>query len=148
MLLHSWNRDQLLERSLKAEQLTMTRLASAMSKVPRHQAGCCASSFLQLLKQNLFCFTARLDVMLQVWDNGRDQREDGCFPSLQYKEHPLCTISLVHYGWNSKRAWPQHVGLLQSHILKATYPLADGYMPCIVEVWKTAGCVISVTFSR
>lgn len=91
---------------------------------------------LQLFKQNLFCFTlaARLGVMLQVWDNGRDQREQGRFPSLQYEEHPLCTISLVHYDWNSKRAWPQHVGLLQSHILTATYPLADGYMPCIIKV--------------
>lgn len=84
MLLHSWNMDLLFELRLKAEQLTLTRLASAMSKAPHHQTGRCTSSFLQLFQQNLFWFTlaARLDVMLQVWDNGRDQREEGRFPSL------------------------------------------------------------------
>ncbi len=73
-------------------------------------------SLLQLFKQNLFWFTlaVRLDVMLQVWDNGRDQREEGRFPSLQLKEHPLLIISSMHYEWNLKRAWPQCVGLLVS----------------------------------
>lgn len=43
-----------------------------------------------------FTLAVRLDVMLQVWDNGRDQRGEGRFPSPRYKEHPLLIISSVH----------------------------------------------------
>lgn len=107
---------RLFKLSLKAEQLTLTRLASAMSKATRCRTGRLPPPFLfflQLFEQNLFWFTLAvgLDVILQVWDNGKDQRQEGRFPSLQDEEHPLLIISSVHYDWNSKRAWPQRFGL-------------------------------------
>lgn len=60
----------------------------------------CTSSCSQLLKHNLFWFipAARLDVMLQVWDNGGDQRGKGVvFPLLNNQE---CT--LLTSVWNTK----------------------------------------------
>lgn len=54
----------------------------------------CTSSCSQLLKHNLFWFipAARLDVMLQVWDNGGDQRGRGVvFPPLKNEEYTLLT---------------------------------------------------------
>lgn len=95
-LLHSCKMGRLWKLRLKAEQLTLTRSASVEASLC--WAGCYVP-FSQLFKQNLFWFTlaVRLDVMLQVWDSGGDQREEGRFPSLQRKEHPLLIISSVHY---------------------------------------------------
>lgn len=93
---------------LKAKQSVLTRLLCAWLKAALCTAGCHNSGMRG--EKKVKTLAVELDFMLQVWDSFRDQREECSFLSFQHVVHPLFTISPVHSGWNSKRAWPQSVG--------------------------------------